>query len=147
MKHYLTSTLICLFAMSAVMSACDSGNVAPSLPADHYVLTQGTLVQTTAGVNVVADTVNISICPPGVQCFAPDNASASVRLIQNTETRRVRLFTFIEDGVSRKQYSSSIDSTGVQFGNDVYKVILKARYINTKEKTKAGQAILQVSKL
>lgn len=153
MKRHLTFALVCLFGISAVVFACKSGDVLPDLPSDHYILTQGTLFPTKAGINVVTDTVNISICPYNADCFAPDNASASIRLIQNSETRSVRLFTFIEDGVKRRPLASINDSTSVRFGNQLYKVILKARHtkarrdVNTFNEEGAGQAILQVSKL
>ena len=147
MKRYLTSAFLCLFGISAVLYACKSGDVVPSLPSDHYVLTRGTLFPTSAGVNVVADTVSISICPPNSACFIADNASVSVRLIQNSETRSVRLFAWINDGVTRRPTPTDYDSTSVRFDNQLYKVILKARYIDTNGKNKGGQAILQVSKL
>ncbi len=154
MKRYVNPIFVCLFGLSAVIFACKSGDEnilakLPELPSDHYALTQGTLFPAAAGINVVADTIYISICPLDASCLVQDNVSASIRLIKGAETRSVRLFTFIEDGVSRKQYPASIDSTGVRFGDDVYKVILKGRYTSTTEtgRGKAGQAILQVSKL
>ena len=132
------------------VSACKSGDVAPSLPADHYVLTQGTLFPTAVGINVVADTVKIFICPLDAQCFAPNSASASIRLSKDKETRFVRLFTFVSDGAKRGlSPTSTDDSTSVQFGSDMYNVILKARHTSTTAtgQGKTAEAILQVAKL
>lgn len=147
MKRYSIYKLACLFGVSAIVFACNPDPVIPALPADHYVLTRGTLFSTAAGIDVIADTINISICPPEAFCFAPDNVSASIRLIQNSETRSVRLFSWFGEYTRRDSPAIGLtDSTSVRFGSQLYKVILKARYITTG-KDKTGQAILQVAKL
>ena len=141
------TALGCLFVLSAWLYACQSNPVLPDLPPDHYVLKEGVLFPATAEINIIADTVNLSICPIGAACFAPDNASASVRIIQDTQIRSVRLFTWFSDVISRATAPSANDSTSIQLDGQRYKVILKARYTTNNEKGKTGQAILQFSRL
>ena len=146
MSNLTSRIAVFLVAGTALVFACKKNDIEP-LPVDHYLLSEGVLFPTTGGLSVIADTVSLSICPPNANCFAPDNASAFIRINKNAETRSVRLFTWLRDDLLRVPTPSVIDSTTVQLDGQLYKVILKARYINIKEKGKTGQAILQVSRL
>lgn len=146
MSTFTSRIAVFLVAGTALVFACKKNDIEP-LPVDHYLLNEGVLFPATDGLSIIADTVRISICPPDANCFAPDNTSAFIRINKNAETRSVRLFTRLRDDLRRVPTPSAIDSTSVKFDGQLYKVILKARYINTKEKGKAGQAIIQVSRL
>lgn len=146
MSSFTRRIAVFLVAGTALVFACKKNDVEP-LPVDHYVLSEGVLFPATDGLSVIADTVRISICPPNAYCIAPDNASASIRITKNAENRSVRLFTGFRSNLRQFSGPLATDSTSVQFDGQLYKVILKARYINTKEKGKTGQAILQVSRL
>ena len=139
--------LIAAFALAAIaVIGCRKPEKITPIPADHVVLQAGKSAVTATGITVFADTVNLFICPRMAACFAPDNLSASVRLVRNQESRSVRLFAWFERP-TRRDGSYLSDSTSVRLGGQLYKVILKGEYIGEADKGRIGRALLQVAPL
>ncbi|MEZ0486428.1 hypothetical protein [Fibrella aquatica] len=134
-----------LLAALTLIGACKSTEPIIPIPTDHIVLRQGQSTITSAGVTVFADTVNVFICPKDASCFAPDNLSASLRLVRNQETRSVRLFAWF--GGSTRRNGGISDSTSVLFGNRLYKVILTGQYTGETTAGVTGRALLHVALL
>lgn len=143
MKQLIKTSFVLL---AIVVCACKSTETINPIPANHVVLQSGKSSVASVGITVFADTVNMFICPKMAACFAPDNVSASVRLVRNQESQRVRLFAGF-GGPSRRDRSLASDSTSVRFGGQLYKVILKGEYIGEDDKGRLGRALLQVAPL
>ena len=148
MLHH-SKTIKCAFAdlliVAACLYGCQPNEVVPELPPDHIAIRSGESVLTSAGITVIGDTINVSICPPNAYCLIANNASVSVRLVKGSDSQRVRLFAFI-DNYMRRPSSVNTDSARVVLENQPYKVILRSgQYVKGAENV--SQAIIQVSRL
>ena len=132
-------------------SGCKSSDPSPELAADHIAIRAGTSVQTSVGLTVRADTVNVSICPANASCFAPNNASVVLNLSKGAQSQLVKLFAWIPNYTRRPTSLSGLtDSTSVEFGGQRYKVILRDGKLTDNsgfEGSVKGTAIVQVSPL
>lgn len=147
MLHHLTSALALIFVMACCLYACRSKEFIPELPPDYFTLVADESVLTPAGITLIADTVNVSICPPNADCIVADNVSVSVRLIKGTESQRVRLFAPVDNFVRRNSTFNG-DSVSVGLDRQMYKVILRrGQSINKSDNTRNSQAVIQVSRL
>ena len=146
MSRHLNITLNYLLLAIGFLYACQPNPIVPELPPDHIVVRAGVLVPTRAGPAVIADSVNVSICPPNAACLIANNASVLLRLTNGSESKSVRLFAFIPNYVRKN--STAADSLGVSFGGQTYKVILRdGQVIDKSSNTPVKQAIIQVSRL
>ncbi|MEZ0539915.1 hypothetical protein [Fibrella arboris] len=141
----MNQSVALLLAIITVAYACKQDASVPPLPAGYVEIQTGKPVLTSSNLTVIADTIRVSICPKPAACFAPDNVSASLRLVRDRESQSVRLFAFF-DSQGRRDVSSS-DSTGVRLGGQLYKVILSGQYIGETEQSRLGRAILQLAPL
>lgn len=144
----LTKTLSgILIAVSIVFYACRSSNISPELPPDYIVLRPGILIPTSVGVTAIADSISVSICPADAYCFAPNNATISLRLSKGTQSHSMRLFAWIPNYSRRPTYvSGPTDSTTIELGGQRYKVILRdGRYATTTGSENRPEAVIQVS--
>lgn len=146
MSRYLNITLSYLLLAIGFLYACQPNPVVPELPADHVALRAGVLVPTQAGLAVIADSINVSLCPPNADCLVQDNASVFLRLTNGSESKSVRLFAFIPNYT--RQNGAAADSSGVNIGGQTYKVILRdGQVIDKSSNTPIRQVIIQVSRL
>ena len=128
------------------LNACQPNAVVPALPPDHVALVTGESVSTPAGITVHADSVNVSICPPNAACFAPNSTGGTLRLSKGSQSRSVRLFSWIPN--YKRQSTSTADSVSVEFDGQRYKVILRdGDYRKGPESTVLPEAVIQVSRL
>ncbi len=138
-----------LIVGTAFFAACHSGDTVPreKLPADHLALQAGTSIQTSTGLNIRADSVRVSICPPNADCFAPDNASVLLHLSKASQSQSVRLFAWIPNYTRISTYPSKYtDSTSINFSGQRYKVILRdGRYNASSSSESSQEVIVQVS--
>ena len=146
MPRQLNITLSYILLTIGFVYACQPNPIVPELPPDHIVLRAGVLVPTQAGPAVIADSVNVSVCPPNADCFVQDNASVFLRLTKGSESKSVRLFAFIPNYVRRNR--NVADSLGVSLGGQTYKVILRdGQAIDNSSSTPVRQVVVQVSRL
>lgn len=146
MSRHRNITLSYLLLVIGFLYACQPNPVVPELPPDHIVLRAGVLVPTQAGPAVIADSVNVSICPPNADCLVQDNASVFLRLTKGSESKSVILFAFIPNYVRRN--SAAADSLGLSLDGQTYKVILRdGQVIDRSSNTPIRQVIIQVSRL
>lgn len=136
-----------LIAGSIFFYACQSSNVSSEFPPDYIVLRSGILIPTSIGVTAIADSVWVSICPADANCFAPNNATISLRLSKGTQSHSIRLFAWIPNYSRRPTYVSGLtDSTSVELGGQRFKVILRdGRYATATGSENRPEAIVQVS--
>ncbi|NID09061.1 hypothetical protein [Fibrivirga algicola] len=134
-----------LLVILTIAYACKQADSVAPLPAGFVALQPGRQVMTPAGPTVIADTVYISICPKDAACFVADNVMASVRVIQNQESKSVWLFAGF--GAWSGRTGNRSDSTSVRLGDQLYKVILRGQYTGETDKGVTGRAILQVAPL
>lgn len=146
MSRQLNITLSYILLAIGFVYGCQPNPIVPELPPDHIVLRAGVLVPTQAGPAVIADSVNVSVCPPNADCFVQDNASVFLRLTKGSESKSVRLFAFIPNYVRRNR--NVTDSLGVSLGGQTYKVILRdGQIIDNASSTPVRQVVVQVSRL
>ena len=150
LRHIKTikSAFAALFIVAGCLYGCQLNEVVPELPLDHIAIRSGESVVTSAGITVTADSVNVSICPKGSACFAPNSTSARFRLSKNAQSRSVRLWAFIPNYARRQSVNPPADSASVEFDGQRYKVILRdGGYRRGSENTALPEAIIQVSRL
>ncbi len=135
-----------LIAGLTLIYACKSAETVNPVPANHVVLQPGKSSLTSSGITVFADTVLMTICPKGAACLVADNLWASVRLVRNQESQRVRLFTWFGKS-PRRDGDALSDSTSVRLGGQLYKVILTGEYIGEDDRSRIGRALLRVARL
>lgn len=137
-----------IFTTLGCLYACQSNPVVPPLPPDHVALIRSESVTASDGITVTADSVNVSVCPPNANCFAPNNASVKLQLSKNAQSRTVRLWAFIPNYTRRTSANAPIDSVSVEFGGQQYKVILRdGAFRKGTENTSLPEAVVQVSRL
>lgn len=144
MFRYIKLVTSYLFVGVVFLYACRSNELDPELPSGYIELQAGRLAQTRAGVTVIADTVRDFICPLNAACIAPDNVSASLRLVKANESRSVKLHAWI----GKSEHGGfTDDSASVVLKGQLYSVTLRGQYINSSAGGRRGRAILQVSRL
>ncbi|RYF70607.1 MAG: hypothetical protein EOO39_15395 [Cytophagaceae bacterium] len=110
------------------------------MPPDYFAIHENEVRSLSAGIDFVADTISLSICPKGAICFRADNAFVSLRVTRGTQSRRVQLAAF--------PYSHKRDSSGVDFGDAQYKVILWSfRCVRDSSNRVTNEVTVQVAKL
>lgn len=148
MFYYLKSAFGCLLITVCFLYACQPNAVVPALPPYHVALIARESVATSAGITLSADSVNVSICPTGSACFAPNSASVKLQLKKNAQSRSVRLWTFIPNYQRRPSATPLSDSVSVEFDGQLYKVILRdGDYRKGPESTVLPEVVIQVSRL
>lgn len=132
-----------IMAGTTLFWACQSAEV---LPANNIAVQAGQSISTASGIVVTADSVNVSICPANASCFAPNNASATLRLAKGSQRYSVRLFAWIPN--YNRRTNTTLDSTGIDIEGQRYKVILRdGRYVGSSTNKTGQQAIIEVSLL
>lgn len=136
------------FALLAIISlyGCQPNSVVPKLPPDYVALRSGESAFTKAGLLVVADTLSAFICPFNASCSTPDRIVVSLQLVRGKDVRPVQLLALIDEYNYQRFAITRSDSTGIQFGKRLYKVVLRGP--QTKNLYSPNpQAIIQVSRL
>lgn len=148
MSHHLKSTLGCVFVVICLFCACQPNPLVPAIPPDHVALISRESITTTAGITVLADSVNVSICPSNANCFAPNSASVKLQLSKNAQTQSVYLWTFIPNYKRMSSINPPADSVTVAFEGQQYKVILRdGGFRKGPENANLPEAVVQVSRL
>ena len=146
MIHFTKRLSGLLIAGILFVTACKSNDTVP-LPENYYALIAGQSVNATMGIVVTADTVNVSICPPGAACLVANNAGAVIRLSKASQNHSVKLWAYIPN-YNRHPGSPFKDSTAVDFDGQLYKVILRnGSQIDGPENSLRNQVVIQVSAL
>ncbi|MBC7572511.1 MAG: hypothetical protein H7319_22680 [Spirosoma sp.] len=143
MKRYLTSALVYLFGISAMLYACKSGEATPT---DSIRLGTNQSGRLASGVIVRVDSIRDSRCPSDAVCIWEGNATISLLVSVPSDSTRVKLILGPDPS---KKIAGNSDSMGIQLDNQAYKVILRDvnPYPTTTNLSQAKTAVVQVSKL
>ncbi len=138
---WLSAALIGFFA------ACRHDDPTPAVPDGYIELKAGTTVPVVDGISVVVDTAGVSYCPKNANCVIAGSTYASVRLIKDQYSQRVRLSNVVGRTVYQPNELNRLDSTNVELARQAYKVILRDQYLSKIDGEPLGRAILMVSRL